>query len=415
MLFELSKDGQEYIWGQYNPYGRYFGGFEHYNNHIYVLSYDDGKGVVLIELDQDGNFIRQKLLQSSTNNSYVYAGEMFIRESKLYYIHKGSRSAVESDTDAGPLYLITFNLETFTIESKVDYDTVSQSQLDYITENQSELISEQLNKIYDEAGYETFIYQQIIGGKFKYYIGTIYNETAQYGIVVKTDMNNKISYVSKSQEPNMVYYDATYLGGDYIAVSGYVYSGINNNPILRRQSDYPSRYISKIKVLNPSGEETEVHDINSEIQTEYSDIISLNRYKDAVVAQATVIKDGELLAYTIKYHIEDYGIEREVKGSGTVEVQKRASKGEEVTFKATPTKGYVLGVIKITDTEGNNIEFADNKFIMPESDVIVYAEFIIENPETGIKIGIISILIITIIGIMLYRYSISHSKYKKIN
>ena len=95
-----------------------------------------------------------------------------------------------------------------------------------------------------------------------------------------------------------------------------------------------------------------------------------------------------------------------VEGKGKIEVVNSARNGEEVTFKITPEEGYVLGVVKVTDANGNVLTFTSNTFTMPSSDVTIEATFIPENPETSdIKIIVLSVILIigSIIGFINFK------------
>lgn len=52
------------------------------------------------------------------------------------------------------------------------------------------------------------------------------------------------------------------------------------------------------------------------------------------------------------------------------------STGEEITLTVSPDSGYELSVLSVKDSDDNEIALTDDKFIMPESDVKVSAEFI---------------------------------------
>ena len=78
------------------------------------------------------------------------------------------------------------------------------------------------------------------------------------------------------------------------------------------------------------------------------------------------------------------GIKAEVtSGKGTVEVASEQRPGEPVTFTVTPEEGYVIGVIKVTDANGNVLTFTDNTFTMPSADVTIEVEFLVENAKTA--------------------------------
>ena len=87
-----------------------------------------------------------------------------------------------------------------------------------------------------------------------------------------------------------------------------------------------------------------------------------------------------------------YNIETKTDGNGTIKVLSTAKSGEGVTFEITPKEGYVLGVVKVTDKDGNVLTFTDYKFTMPSSDVTIEATFLPENPETSDLITYIILL-----------------------
>lgn len=105
--------------------------------------------------------------------------------------------------------------------------------------------------------------------------------------------------------------------------------------------------------------------------------------------------------YTVcTYNTEAYylplNIETKVigEGKGTIEAVKIGRKGEEITFKVTPEKGYVLGEVRVTDKDGNTVVFTENTFTMPNADVTIEAIFVPENSDTA------DIEIITIVGLL---------------
>lgn len=99
-------------------------------------------------------------------------------------------------------------------------------------------------------------------------------------------------------------------------------------------------------------------------------------------------------------------ISTKVEGKGKIEVVNSARNGEEVTFKITPEEGYVLGVVKVTDSDGNVLTFTSNTFTMPSSNVTIEATFVLENPNTAdIKIILLSIVLIvgSVIGFINFK------------
>lgn len=109
-----------------------------------------------------------------------------------------------------------------------------------------------------------------------------------------------------------------------------------------------------------------------------------------------------------------YTIKTIIDGNGKIEIQDSSESGKEVTFSIKENEGYQLREIRISSSNGNIIIFKDNKFVMPEDDVIIEVSFEkgntvmsdtmtvneIKNPNTSSKslIGLILLLIVCSIG-----------------
>lgn len=96
-------------------------------------------------------------------------------------------------------------------------------------------------------------------------------------------------------------------------------------------------------------------------------------------------------------HFETYylplSIITKTDGNGSIRTTSKAKYGEAVTFEVIPEEGYVLGVVKVTDVDGNVVTFTSNTFTMPSSDVTIEAVFVPENPDTGAFITYIIIFV----------------------
>ena len=117
-----------------------------------------------------------------------------------------------------------------------------------------------------------------------------------------------------------------------------------------------------------------------------------DNYKQFKFAAGRPSISSSIPTTVIKLNLE-YEVATKVEGKGNVKVINRSGAGEGVTFVVEPAKGYVLGVVKVTDALGNVIEFHDYTFTMPSSDVLIEVEFVKENPNTA------DIAIVTIIGL----------------
>ncbi len=112
-------------------------------------------------------------------------------------------------------------------------------------------------------------------------------------------------------------------------------------------------------------------------------------------------------AYIVKYS-NDYSINKEVTGKGSVDVNlDNAKAGDIITIDTNPDRGYRVDKIIVTDSNGNTIEVKDGKFTMPASDVIVKVIFtnsLLVNPKTG-GIDLAGTLILMILlGLAGYEY-----------
>lgn len=406
-LRKISKDGKKIIWMNGVDRGLYFGDMHYYKNNIYVTGWDGANGTYMIKFDENGNELDRLIINPETDNDYAYGGESFLHENKVYFVYKSLDNDGLSDTPYGPEFIAEINLDTFKIETDPkDFYDYSNSELDYITGGKTELISEKLNHIYSETGYTTYISQQLITDKYKYYSGSIYNDDEEIGIIVKSDFENNIIWTYKpGKEVSSEFYDIAYLGNDTIAATSFTYNDDENS------DEY---LISEIKVLTGDGNVVENHSMKEELGVINGDVIVLNNISDGLLGQVVAYDydTHSYQLYTIKYSIRPFDIEKEVKGKGEVVVNKNAKPGEEVEFNVTPAEGYIVKEVTIIDEYGNIILPDGNKFIMPSGDVKIIAEFVpkvVENPKMGISniigIGILGILAIALIYIVFRRYT----------
>ena len=130
--------------------------------------------------------------------------------------------------------------------------------------------------------------------------------------------------------------------------------------------------------------------VNNLVETNYcKDDSIISNTKIRFASAPTCLKHWQTVYYV------PLTIQTKVEGKGKIEVVESARNGEQVTFKITPEEGYVLGVVKVTDADGNVLTFTSNTFTMPSSDVTIEATFVLENPNTAdIKIILLSIVLI---------------------
>ena len=97
-----------------------------------------------------------------------------------------------------------------------------------------------------------------------------------------------------------------------------------------------------------------------------------------------------------------YMIETKTDGNGNVTAEKiSAPEGDLIKFTVEPKPGYVLGEVRVIDSNGSVVKFTDYTFTMPASDVIIEATFLPINPKTKSFVSIIIVLLSIISGILL--------------
>lgn len=141
-----------------------------------------------------------------------------------------------------------------------------------------------------------------------------------------------------------------------------------------------------------------------------------------VCASNTTLGCGIRPLVTISNENLVYLIKTVTDGNGSVEVVENSLGGKTIQFKINAKKGYRLSKLVVTSDSGEKVEFSrgdiinnsdgtvsidKNKFVMPFENVTIEArwEAIIINPETGKKLGIIILFILSIIGLSYYRTS----------
>ncbi len=138
-------------------------------------------------------------------------------------------------------------------------------------------------------------------------------------------------------------------------------------------------------------------DINNNISLlTYKDLFKVNNqlvlYAEQNAKELEII--NQLTTYTftlnIKFSETPYG---------TMTVPSTSLANSEVPIEIIPNSGFEIDSIKITDSLGNEIKTTDNKFTMPENDILINVSYraSVTNPETNDLIILVSIL--TIFGL----------------
>ncbi len=167
---------------------------------------------------------------------------------------------------------------------------------------------------------------------------------------------------------------------------------IDKNPSTLASTDvYVKGTISKVQEYNPTYNSItywlddnafEVYSGKGLGNTDFSSI-------DDVEVGAEVIVCGKIKKYSSTYELDknNYLVSYKAPTKYSVNIDEKiingtitatpptALKGTEVTLTVEPNDGYKLASLTVKDADENNVPVTDNKFIMPESNVFVSAEF----------------------------------------
>ena len=97
-----------------------------------------------------------------------------------------------------------------------------------------------------------------------------------------------------------------------------------------------------------------------------------------VVSGTSFVMPAKNITVYVEYKLIDYNVSIGSFSNGTITLLKStANFNEEVQIEVTPNNGYLLGeVYYIVDGTGFGGDIIDNKFVMPNGNVTLYAEFI---------------------------------------
>ena len=107
----------------------------------------------------------------------------------------------------------------------------------------------------------------------------------------------------------------------------------------------------------------------------------------------------------------DYKIDTKTDGHGSITVEKiRAHGGEVVKFTIKPEEGYVLGVVKVTDADGNVVYFTDYTFTMPNANVLIEATFVKKSIVPNAETADIAITVVVLLAIITGGFTLSYMR-----
>ena len=349
--------------------------------------YVDGQSnytIYSILLDEKLNILKYN---KDTSMDYIYPNNSYFLESKDNYI-----------------IIDLYNFNTFII--KKDLSTFNEYSIDELTADQVKEYWQDyyiIYKLYEENPENPREYYNIVNNN-QYTLLAYYDYKQKINGIEIYDKNYNQILDQQINTPNQIIAELTN-DGYYIITE----NDISDRDECRRENMCTSQieltkynfqkekeYSEELQTLVSDGYEYYYNEGRkiTNLKKVNNGLIMLSNY--VVSPSGEILPDpdeviiGELPTIT-KYYFT-YDISTKTDGNGTIKVLGTAKSGEGVTFEITPKEGYVLGVVKVTDKDGNVLTFTDYKFTMPSSDVTIEATFLPENPETSDLITYIILL-----------------------
>lgn len=391
VIRKVTKDGQKIIWERFSDDSIYL----HLNqdkNYYYTVDYNvdyDTYGEIYFCRYEKSNGQKDECIKLDDSDKEIYEAEIYTKEDVIYVSALGKIS--DDNYGAARFYTIKSDRSGMILEKAENYADITPDVLKELTDYRDQAIA---NKMYDIYPYKTE--NIIISNQFEskdafYIVGDAIKDNITRGFIMKVDLDMNVIWVQKSEE-GYHYFDASSTSTEYIAVGSY------KDEVEIGEPRNPDNVESYIFIYDSNGNLVETHDVAKEIGVTRADITSINNHGDAITLQAYAYdENGEFSSYLTRY-LPQYPIKTIVKGSGKIEVINKNYSGENITYIITPEKGYVLGMVKVYDEDGNVIEVTGNSFIMPASAVTIEAIFLPENPDTFKELSAITAFASVIIG-----------------
>ncbi len=322
---------------------------------------------------------------------------------KLYLLDSNIQTIKQVETS----YLISTKAEirTYYYEEKVylmlfENDNIYNSNIYEIDENLnvientlSTYDSELLKKILKGDYYIIRLNDTITNNRITHYTNTSYYNTTSF--LVGNTSNTSYNELSGYEEKAIL----TIINNDNTTnIENTEYTNFKDVEIVNEHIIILGKTPTKESLLIYSLDGTLVYsmDINNTLIVENKNLFKVNNqliiYGENIAEE--IEKVNQLTTYTftlnIKFSETPYG---------TMTVPSTSLANSEVPIEITPNSGFEIDSIKITDSLGNVIKTTDNKFIMPENDILINISYraSVENPETNDFIILMSIL--TIFGL----------------
>lgn len=339
-------------------------------------------GYVIIELDSKGSVI--KTLEIPVLN------EVHIEEDDAFYV-----SVVDNQ-----FYIFDFwYYSVYYSTIKVEKDLSSYTEL-----KQSNWDDEIVAAVDDYYNLHVFYQTYIFDGTPKNYEVTDSIPYKDGFLVSNVDWDDEISYIYYEKDGVQIW--KTTLDGVFVkSIIPYEVE----NVILISQNEWGSNEES-IGVYDTNGKKL----VDDDLANYYPEISDTEDYVPEFFIELNngfmiaSSKYGEGFATRLMYFARIYDIIPKVEGKGTIEVINTSAPYKSVTFKVTPEEGYVLSVVKVTDSDGNTLVFTEDTFTMPGADVTIEAVFVPKNPNTS-DIGMIALIFISMLVVV-----VTYINYRKL-
>ena len=380
-----------------------------YNNGYFITTnidsltttYDNYNGTIKYNLYND-NFEKQTSFNLKENQNVLYGKDFYIIEETInnkhvYYTYNfnnkkqgtynANQGTIIVSPDGNNAYFYNMNSTTIT---KINPKTLKEiKKVPVPTKIESVIFSN--NKIYIinsnnyyEYDLELLDFKKIKKSEFKQ--DELYNLPSA-NIVSDSKYQELVKYLEEkeniSKDSLITNYAIEYKNQYYTIVS-------NEGNIL--SLIYTDKDFTELGIINLKNKDINIQYgfENAKIYATEKGISVLAKTYNTCEAAVEQIGCSQNIIYQ-EYSLT-YDIKNQTDGNGTIKVLGASKAGEPVTFNITPEEGYVLGVVKVTDKDGNVLTFTDYKFTMPSSDVTIEATFLPENPETSDLITYIILL-----------------------
>jgi hypothetical protein len=352
-----------------------------FNDVIYVVAYDSkaSSNPYSVKTLDD----KLKVRKSSVLSNYSKYWDIYTRK---YY-------GLDFMSDNGQNVLIYTGNTVYEVDPTLSQSSYSRATT-FDVNNLEFMRFRILKQLYGDykGGITAYISSNIVGENETILSGAYFDEEC-----TTYDANNPCcvtSYIISSfdNDNNMLWSldSSKYLGITDVSYVGDYLVGLAN------KQDEDGNIVNLILVLDKKG------NVVQEIVRE-NRMMMLRSTNNGFMVLSYQDKDqNDLTKYNIEVYTYAYEIITKTDGNGTVVSSfVETSEGKEVQFTINPKKGYVLGEVKVTDANGNNVVFNDYTFTMPSSDVTIEVTFVkdVLNPNT-VDITIIGVVILFILGIV---------------